>query len=313
MTEATGQIELDTPDARSQRIEPPPARPRRLLRSVENYLFLLPAAAMVGVFLLWPALRTFALSLTNSDGLSAPDFVGIANYTRFINDPILIQSLTNTFIWLIASLILPVVIGLAMAVGTHHVAGGLFYRLPFILPYALSGTAVGVVWSFMLRSDGVINDVLTVLGFDHLAIAWLLTPPYTTYAMIIASTWQIVGINVILLLVGLQAMPKEPVDAARLDGAHGWTMLRYITLPLIRPMMVVVVAMTLVNSLRTFDIIWVMTQGGPFRSSETLAVTMFREAFLNFRQGYAAAIAVVLTLLVLGLSAGYLRRQLQSV
>lgn len=285
---------------------------RRGRLRLSAYMFVLPAALMVFVFLIWPFFRTFTLSFTDADGLNEPEFVGFANYTRFFSDPVLSSSLGNTLIWLAASLVLPVVIGFFVAFGTYRIAGGILYRLPFILPYALSGTAVGVVWSFVLRGDGVANEILTALGLEALTRSWLLEPPLNTFAMIVASTWQVVGINVILFLVGLQAMPREPIEAARVDGAHGWSMLRHIVIPLVRPMTIVVVGMTLVNSLKTFDIIWLMTQGGPYRSSETLAVTMFREAFLLFRHGYGAAIAVLLTLFVLIIASTYLRRQLRN-
>lgn len=287
-------------------------RGRRGRLRLSAYMFVLPAAVMVLVFLIWPFFRTFTLSFTNADGLNQPEFVGLANYSRFFSDPVLSSSLANTLIWLAASLVLPVVIGFFVAFGTYRIAGGILYRLPFILPYALSGTAVGVVWSFVLRGDGVANEILTTLGLGGLTQSWLLEPPLNTFAMIVASTWQVVGINVILFLVGLQAMPREPIEAARVDGAHGWSMLRHIIVPLVRPMTIVVVGMTLVNSLKTFDIIWLMTQGGPYRSSETLAVTMFREAFLLFRHGYGAAIAVLLTLFVLIIASTYLRRQLRN-
>jgi ABC-type sugar transport system permease subunit len=286
---------------------------RGLRRQVPAHLFMLPATAMVLVFLIWPFLRTVALSLTDADGVNPAQFVGFDNYTRFLEDPILVQSLTNTLIWLAGSLMLPVIIGFLVAWGTYRFAGGALYRLPFILPYVLSGTAVGVVWSFLLASDGVVNEILVIFGLEGLMRSWLLQPPANTFAMIVASTWQVVGINVILFLVGLQAIPQDPIDAARVDGAQGLSLLRHVIIPLIRPMSVVVIGMTLVNSLRTFDIIWLMTQGGPYRSSETLAVTMFREAFLLFRHGYGAAIAVLLTVFNLAVATIYLRRQLRAV
>jgi multiple sugar transport system permease protein len=291
----------------------PETRTYGLRRRLPAYLFIVPATVMVLVFLIWPFLRTITLSLTDADGVNPPQFVGLANYGRFLNDPILIQSLTNTFVWLAGSLVLPVAIGFLVAWGTYRFAGGGLYRVPFILPYVLSGTAVGVVWSFLLQSDGVANEILVTLGLEGLTRTWLLQPPHNTFVMIIASTWQVVGINVILFLVGLQAMPEDPIDAARVDGAQGWSLVRHIIIPLIRPMTVVVIGMTLVNSLRTFDIIWLMTQGGPYRSSETLAVTMFREAFLLFRHGYGAGIAVLLTVFNLIVATIYLRRQLRSV
>ncbi len=130
--------------------------------------------------------------------------------------------------------------------------------------------------------------------------------------MIVAATWQGVGVSVLLFLIGLQVIPRDPLEAARLDGAEGWRLFRDITLPLLRPMTIVVVGISLVNSLKTFDIIWVMTQGGPARTSETLAVTMYRETFLLFRHGYGSAIAVVLSAIVVGASWLYLSRTLRT-
>jgi len=216
-------------------------------------------------------------------------------------------------LWVIGSLILPVGLGLFVATISFDLKGGAVYRVPFLLTYALSGTAIGVVWEFMLRRDGAINALLEAIGLGRFGQAWLLSPPLNTLSMIVASTWQSMGVAVILFLVGLQTIPREPIEAARIDGAEGWTLFRYITLPLLRPMTIVVVGITLVNSLKTFDIIWVMTQGGPSRSSETLAVTMYRETFLLFKYGYGSAIAVVLSAIVLAVSGLYLRRTLRSI
>jgi multiple sugar transport system permease protein len=130
--------------------------------------------------------------------------------------------------------------------------------------------------------------------------------------MIVASTWQAVGVSVLLFIIGLQVIPAEPIQAARLDGADGWRLFRDMTLPMLAPMTIVVVGISLVNSLKTFDIVWVMTQGGPYRSSETLAVMMYRETFVLFRHGYGAAIAVLLSVIVFAVSIGYLGRTLRN-
>jgi ABC-type sugar transport system permease subunit len=165
----------------------------------------------------------------------------------------------------------------------------------------------------VLRGDGALNVMLRAIGLEELAKSWLLSPPWNTLAMILAHTWQATGVSVVLFLVGLQAIPRDPIEAARIDGATGWTLFRYITWPLLRPMTVVVIGISLVNSLKTFDIIWVMTQGGPYRSSETLAVTMYRETFVEFKYGYGATIAIILSVIVLSISWLYLRRTLRSV
>lgn len=284
----------------------------RLGTAATPYLFLLPAVLLVGVLLH----RSFALSawysLTDFKGIGTPNFVGLENYRTLVHDPVMSKSLLNTVLWVIGTLILPVGLGLAIAVLTYGLDGGAAHRLPFLIPYALSGTAIATIWQFMLKSDGAINQALTAFGLGGLARSWLLKPPLNTWAMICASTWQSMGVAVLLFLIGLQVIPKEPIEAARMDGAEGWRLFRDMTLPLLAPMTVVVIGISLVNSLKTFDIVWIMTQGGPYRSSETLAVTMFRETFVLFRPGYGAAIAVALSALVILVSWAYLRRSLRA-
>jgi ABC-type sugar transport system permease subunit len=296
---------------------PPQEKPRwsvrRLLGRSSRYWYLLPAVVLVVVFLVLPFLWTAYWSFTNYGGLATPQFAGLSNYLTLLQDPILFTSFGNTFLWTVGSLLLPVGVGLLVAVLTFELIGGALYRLPFLLPYALSGAVVGVLWSFVLRSDGAFNVMLRAMGLEELAKSWLLSPPWNTLAMILAHTWQATGVSVVLFLVGLQAIPRDPIEAARIDGATGWTLFRYITWPLLRPMTVVVIGISLVNSLKTFDVIWVMTQGGPYRSSETLAVTMYRETFLLFKYGYGATIAVVLSAIVILFSWLYLRRTLRSV
>jgi len=293
-----------------------PPRPHsqmaRLRESGAPFLFLLPAAVLVTVLLLWPFVRTLYLSFTDSNGTSPGKFVGIDNYRSLLQDPVLSDSFLNTMYWVAGTLLLPVGIGLLIAVISFDLPAGAFYRLPFLIPYALSGTAIGVMWEFMLRSRGALNGVLGAVGLSSLQHKWLLDTPLNTWSMIIASTWQSVGVSVLLFLVGLQVIPRDPIEAARLDGAEGFTLFRTMTFPLLRPMTIVVVGISLVNSLKTFDIIWVMTQGGPYRSSETLAVTMYRETFLLFRHGYGSAIAVLLSAIVLAVSWIYLRRTLRT-
>jgi multiple sugar transport system permease protein len=301
------------PDAGAVETYRQPTRATRSLGGAVPYLFLAPALVLVASLLLWPFGRTLMLSFTDSSGASTGSFVGFDNYTQLARDPILADALVNTLLWVIGTLLLPVGIGLLIAVVSVDLDRASFARLPFLIPYALSGTAIGVMWEFMLRGNGAINSTLESIGLENFAERWLLQPPLNTWSMIVASTWQSVGVCVLLFLIGLQVIPRDPIEAARLDGAEGWRLFRDITFPLLRPMTIVVVGISLVNSLKTFDIIWVMTQGGPYRSSETLAVTMYRETFLLFRHGYGSAIAVLLSVIVLAVSWIYLSRTLRSL
>jgi multiple sugar transport system permease protein len=159
----------------------------------------------------------------------------------------------------------------------------------------------------MLSPTGVVNAFLREVGLGGLARSWLIIPPWNTIVMLIAFTWQTTGTNMILFLVGLQSIPTDPIEAAKLDGANAFQTFRHITLPLLKPITTVVITLAVVNSFKVFDLIWVMTQGGPYRSSETLAVTMYRESFVQFRLGFGASIASLLSMIVILFSVVYLR------
>ncbi|WP_436499789.1 carbohydrate ABC transporter permease [Actinokineospora sp. HUAS TT18] len=281
-----------------------PGGPRRNLAAAG---FLLPAAALVAIVLLVPFGATVYRSLLTDD--LVPVFGGLSAYAKLFDDPALSLSLLNTLMWMAGTLLLPVGFGLAIAVMTNAQRWGRIARLAVVLPYAISGSAVAVIWGYMLRSDGAVNQLLAGLGLESWAHDWLLEDPLNTLGMIMANTWQATGVAVILFLVGLQTIPPETVEAASIDGADGWVRFRHIVLPQLRPVTYVVVGISLANALRTFDVIWVMTQGGPARSSETLALSMYRESFLLQRPGVGSAIAVVLTLIVLASSWVYLRGQ----
>lgn len=282
------------------------SRNKHVRSTAAPYLFILPAAFLVTALFIYSAVFTALISFTDWDGLSSLRFVGFSNYIHIFTDPVFLGSLTNTMIWVIATLVLPVGLGLLMAVGIQrsrlrHVFQNIFY-----LPYALSATTAGVIWAFLFSSNGL-SAFFDAVGLHSWDLDWLNTPGLNTISMIVAYTWQTMGTNMVLFLVGLQAMPKEPLEAARLDGAHGWTLFRFVVFPLLRPFTNVVVLMALVNSFKVFDQIWVMTQGGPYNSSETLAITMYRESFVLQHFGYGSAVAVILSLFVLILSYGYLR------
>ncbi|MFD4633528.1 carbohydrate ABC transporter permease [Streptomyces sp. NPDC058284] len=285
------------------------ARGKRLGGPLAALPWALPAFAFVGVLLVYPFFRSVYGSFFEDNGFTS-SFTGFDNYARLADDPIFGRSLLNTVLWVAGTLLLPVLAGLLIAVATHRMRFGGVAQLIIVLPYAISGTATAVVWYFMLSSQGALNQALRGAGLDGLAHSWLLEWPQNTLSMIVASTWQATGLNVVLFAIGLRAIPRETVEAAELDGASGWRMFRHITLPGLRAVTVVVVGMAIVNSLKAFDMIWILTQGGPSRSSETLALSMYRETFRLFHVGYGSAIALVLSVIVVASSWLYLRRQM---
>lgn len=270
--------------------------------------FLLPAVALIVVLLVVPFLVTAYRSFFDDNGLTR-HWVGVSNYVALFTDPAFGRSLLNTVIWVVGTLLLPVVLGLLLAMLTNSVRWGVLARSIVVIPYALSGSATALLWNFLLQSDGALNQTLSAVGLGSAQQEWLLHWPMNTIVMILATTWQATGASMILFLIGLQTIPTETVEAATLDGAGGFRMFWNVIVPQLRPMTVVVVGMAIVNSLKTFDIVWLLTQGGPGTASETLALTMYRETFTLNRYGYGAAVSVVLTVVVVAASWLYLRRQ----
>ncbi|TDD40742.1 sugar ABC transporter permease [Nonomuraea terrae] len=271
-----------------------------------RYGYVAPAALLVAGLLYAPFLWTAYLSLTRYDGLESPAWIGLDNFVKLFDDAALLTSTRNTLIWVVGTMVLPVGLGLLVAVLSYDIKGGAWFRVPFMLPYALSGAGLAMVWSPILSHDGVANRLL---GVDT---AFLQDSPYNTLAMLLVWTWQQLGVNTLLFVVGLQSIPKEPIEAARLDGASGWRLFRHVIWPLMRPLTAVVVGLALVAGLKTFDIVWVLTQGGPGRNSETLAVTMYKETFVSSDYGYGSAVAVMLTVVTGLASYLYLRRQVTA-
>ncbi|WP_156251935.1 carbohydrate ABC transporter permease [Pseudactinotalea terrae] len=292
----------------ARRAEMLPTSKRRNTFALPSIGFVAPAVLLAGVVLYLPFLYTTYISFTKYNGLGDPQWVGLDNYVRMFSDPGLLNSLLNTLYWVAGTIVLPVGLGLFIAVLSHNLPGATLFRLPFLIPYALSGVAVGVIWSFVLQTDGALSQIVELFGAD--APRWLLDAPLNTFVMIVASSWQGAGVNALLFGIGLQSIPKEPIEAAKVDGASGFTMFRTMTWPMLTPLTTVVVGLSIVGSLKTFDIVWGMTKGGPGGVSETLALTMYKETFITNDYGLGAAVAVFLTVVTVLASVLYLRRQL---
>jgi multiple sugar transport system permease protein len=288
----------------------PAARDLRRRNAVAASGFLAPAVILIVLLLLFPFAFTVYRSFFADNGFTRR-FVGLTNYLSLLTDPVFGQSLLNTLMWVVGTLLLPVGIGLAIAAGTWQLRLGGLARFAIVLPYAISGSATAVVWTFMLSSDGALTGMLQAVGLDALVQDWLLEWPLNTVMMIIATTWQATGACVILFLVGLEAIPRSTLEAGQLDGATGLGLFWHVTFPQLRPMTVVVVGISIVGSLKVFDQVLLLTNGGPGTLSETLALTMYRETFTLARYGAGAAVAVFLTIVVVAASLLYLRRQLR--
>ena len=268
-------------------------------------VFLIPAIIFVLIAELVPVIYTTYLGFMQWDIINPPKFVGISNYIKVFTQPELLNALKNTLYWVVGTLIFAVGFALFVAVLLSNVKGRVIFKSIFFIPSTLSPTVAAIVWRRTLSSQmGALPSLLALFGINMHPV--LTNTHINTFVMIGVWTWQFFGINLILFLVGLETIPREPVEAAMIDGANERQAFLYIIVPLLRPIMLLVIANSLINTIRMFDIPWVMIQGGPGRASETLAISLYRESFLLFKMGLGSAIAVVISILTLVASYRYI-------
>ena len=265
-------------------------------RKLTPYLFLIAPLILYLIWVIGPMAYTFYLSLTRWDGLSTPVFRGLANFERLFRDPIFFTSLRNNLRWIISFITIPVVLGLGLAIALNRaIPGAKFFKASFYSPLVLSLVVAGLIWSWMYHpAGGLINSVLRRIGLGGLARGWLSDEKTVMWAIIAVAIWRQVGYVMVLYLAGLQGVDPQLIDASKVDGANPLNTFRHVILPLLTPVTVIVVVISIIDSLRAFDLVSVMTRGGPYNSSSVLANFMYIEAFNNYKMGYAAAISVIL-------------------
>lgn len=274
-------------------------------------LFLTPPLVVYCAIVIAPLLVSFYYSLTDWNGFNITyNFVGLENFLKIGRDPLFFGAIANTVVWMIAAVFLPSAGGLAIALALNgRGLAGNFFKSLFFLPICLSLVVIGQVWIWMYHPDwGLINTMLRGVGLGGWARAWLAQPQTALWSVIVAWSWQQTGLAMVIFLAGLTGVPKELTEAAEIDGANYWQSLRSVVMPLLAPATVVVIALAIINSLKSFDIVYVMTQGGPFHSSDTLAMFMYSESFKKYYMGYGSAIAVVLFAITLVLISIYFRQ-----
>ncbi|MDY0091888.1 MAG: sugar ABC transporter permease [Candidatus Vecturithrix sp.] len=290
------------------------------------WLFLAVPLLLYFFWVLGPAFYTMYLSLTEWDGLSAPIFIGFDNFRLlFFDDPVFITSLMNNVKWLLIFLVIPVILGLSLAmILNKNIRGEKFFKAAIYSPMILSPAVIGLIWGWIYDpAGGFLNMTLSFIGIKGIIAAlmglskgaspgWLSDPDIVLYCIIAAAAWRHTGYVMILYLTGLKGIPGDVIEAAKVDGAKGWPLFWHILLPLLKPATIIVVVVTIIESLRAFDMVNIMTQGGPFNTSNVLANFMYMEAFKNYRMGYGAAVAVVLFIIMFGFIVLYLREVVKS-
>ena len=286
--------------------------------AVTPWLFLIPATLMFAIYVIYPIVQSFYISMFKWDGLGpisqTGEFVGLANYEKLVfDDKAFTVSLWNNLKWLVFYL-LAIPAGLFIALFLNQTVRGIrLYKSLFFFPFVISQIVVGLVFTwFYDPTFGLFNGIIGFFGLGPVNI--LGDPTYATYGIIAAGLWPQTAYCMILYLTGLNAVDPEQVEAARLDGAKGWRMLWYVILPQLRPATFIAFVVTVIGALRSFDLISIMTNGGPFGSTRVLSFYMFEKSLseYGFKMGYGAAIAVVLFLIMLFFIGYFLWRMWQD-
>ncbi len=292
----------------------PDTLPRVMLDRFErlsaDMLFLLPALLIFCIFFVYPVLSSFLYSLTDWNGITqSANVIGLQNFINILSDRDVLRAFGVTITFAIGVTILQNGIGLLLALaldGSSRVLQVL--RVVFLMPTLLSSLAIGNIFNYFYDPNfGVINQFFIQVGLPDLAKDWLGDPKIALYSIMFAHIWQWVGLSMIIFLAGLQGIPPDLQEAATMDGVSTWQRFRNITFPLIAPSVTVNLVLSLIGTIKVFDIIYVMTKGGPGGATDTLATLLYQKAF-NFQSfGYGTAIAVVMFVFILGLSLVQLR------
>ncbi|WP_341935787.1 sugar ABC transporter permease [Microbacterium sp. LWO14-1.2] len=293
---------LTTRDRSDASASPRPRAARRRARLRESLVgwgFAAPNLLLMSLFLFIPIVWAFILSLQETKGFGDPEWVGLDNYATLVSDPVFWQSLLNTVVFTVATVPLELAGGLGLAVLLNSVlpARGLF-RTMIVLPMVISGVASGMIAVILFyESNGLVNKILQAIGVD--TIAWQSAGTPAMISVIVVAIWLRLGFNMIIYLAGLQSISPELYEAARIDGASRWQQFRSVTVPLVGPSTFFLLIMNVIASFQVFDLIFVMTGGGPGNATSVLVTYAYRNGFQIREQGYGAAIGIVILLITL--------------
>ena len=253
-------------------------------------IFILPAVLGTLIFIVIPVIFSFSLSFVDWDLLSPMKFVGLSNFKDVLTDSTFVQVLINTFVFAIASSVFAVIIPLVLAcILNTKIRGRNFYKTAYFLPFITPMIVIAIVWQWVFDPNiGLLNQIL------HTHIKWLYDVRFAMPALIAVSVWKLIGYNMIIFLSGLSTINQEVLEAAKIDGANSWQVFKNVTVPLLSPTIFFVIVITSISSFQVFDLIYVMTQGGPDNSTMVLVYSIYKYAFEYFDVGKASAIAYIL-------------------
>jgi ABC-type sugar transport system permease subunit len=272
--------------------------------------FVLPALLLYALFMIYPFVQSISYSLTDWNGVRpTKNFVGLGNYRELIGDSLLWLSLWHNVIWVIVGTIAPLAIGLLLAILLwNRPPGFTLFRTIFFMPQVLSTVVIGIIWSWIYNPlFGNLNKLLDAVGLDEVSRGWLGDTTWALYAVLVAAVWATIGFVFVIFLAGLQNVSKDLLEAATIDGANGWQRFKDVTVPQLSNVINVVAALLLIGGFNVFDIIFVMTGGGPANATEVIATYTYKEAFTQNRVGYASTLSLVMTAISLVVSIAFIR------
>lgn len=272
--------------------------PNMVLKSKKYILlFLSPAVLLITIFLYYPLVKTIQYSFSDYSQWSLPfNFIGLENFQRLFTDAIITKSLVNTLILLVGCLIVEVGFALVLAVLVDSVTKGFrFFRMVFFFPVVISGAAIGLMFYLVFQYDyGMLNNILVAFGAEK--IVWI-TEKSAMFLVLIPVLWQYVGFYFVIFLTAIASVPTDIYESAMLDGITGFKKTIYITIPMIKNVIATSLGLVVAGSLKVFDIVYVMTNGGPLDASQLLSTYQYQQAFVYYNQGYASSISVFIIIL----------------
>ncbi|RZU66360.1 carbohydrate ABC transporter membrane protein 1 (CUT1 family) [Microterricola gilva] len=284
-------------------------RRNRLRGRAEIALFAGPALVVYLLFVMVPVGLAGYYGFFKWNGIGPlTDFVGLDNYVRALSDPVFIGAIGHNFFFVIASLLVqgPIAIGIALLLN-RPMRGRSFFRVLVFVPYVLSEVIAGVAWLLLLQPNGPFDALLTSLGLGDAVQLWLGDPTIVLWTMLAVISWKYIGFAIILFLAGLQGVPEELAEAAQIDGASWWQIQRHITIPLLGPTIRIWAFLSIIGSLQLFDLVWIMTGGGPANATSTMATYMINFGFTRSQYGYGSAVAVILFIISFAIAIVYQR------
>jgi putative chitobiose transport system permease protein len=273
----------------------------KLNRNWTPYFFLFPALLILAVVSFWPVLQAIYLSFTDYDIIGAPNFIGLKNYEQLWRDQLFWKVLFNTLIYMVVVVPALVILPLFLAILVNQKLRGIqFFRAAYYVPVIVSVVVAGIAWKWIYAENGLLNYFTSI--FTSVKIPWLTNSSTAIFAIIAVTIWKGLGYYMVIYLAGLQTIPQDLYEAAAIDGSDGWRKHLDITIPMLKPYIVLVTVISAIAAMKVFEEVYVMSRGGPANSTKTVVYYLYEKGFSSLEMGYASAIGVVLFLVVFLLS-----------